>query len=139
VVTQERLAIVNRHTERLAATRGEPVPQASAPAPDVQRPIPAPPPPPPPPAAPPATSAAPPPPPPPPARRAAEPGTYETVRATTVYEEPSGSSRVLSQIGRGTRVAVVRSVGEWLEVRSKHGNPPGYIRLDDAMFVSRAN
>jgi hypothetical protein len=132
-VTQERLAIVNRHTERLAATRGEPAPPATARAPDEQRPVPAPPPPPPPPAASPA------PPPPPPPRRTAEPGTYETVRATSVYEEPSGSSRVLSQIGRGTRVAVVRSVGEWLEVRSKHGNPPGYIRLDDAMFVSRAN
>jgi len=24
-------------------------------------------------------------------------------------------------------------------VRSKHGNPPGYIRWDDAMFVSKSN
>jgi len=31
----------------------------------------------------------------------------------------------------------VGSVGEWLEVRSKHGNPPGFIRRDDAMFVER--
>jgi hypothetical protein len=133
-VTQERLAIANRHTERLASSRVEPAAPPPARAPDVQRPAPPVPPPPPPPPAP-----AVPPPAPPPPRRAAEPGTYETVRATTVYEEPSGSSRVLSQISRGTRVAVVRSVGDWLEVRSKHGNPPGYIRIDDAMFVSRAN
>jgi hypothetical protein len=36
-------------------------------------------------------------------------------------------------------VTVVRSVGDWLEVRSKHDNPPGFIRADDAMFVNRAN
>jgi hypothetical protein len=74
-----------------------------------------------------------------PARRAADPGIYETVRATTVYEGPSASGRVVSQIGKGTKVDVVRSVGEWLEVRSKHGNPPGFIRWDDAMFITKTN
>jgi TolA-binding protein len=73
------------------------------------------------------------------ARRAAEAGVYETIRATSVHEEPSGSSRVLSQIGPGTRINVVRSVGDWLEVRSKQGNPPGFLRLDDAKFIARAN
>jgi len=73
------------------------------------------------------------------ARRAAEPGIYETIRATSVHEDPSGSSRVLRQIAKGTRVNVVRSVGDWLEVVSKQGNPPGFIRWDDAMYVSRAN
>jgi hypothetical protein len=56
-----------------------------------------------------------------------------------VHEEPSGSSRVLSQIVPGTRINVVRSVGDWLEVRSKQGNPPGFVRLDDAKFIARAN
>ncbi|HET8563324.1 MAG TPA: SH3 domain-containing protein [Candidatus Binatia bacterium] len=74
-----------------------------------------------------------------PPRRPAEPGVYETIRATTVYEEPSNGSRVISQIGQGTRVTVVRSVGDWLEVRSKHGKPPGFIRREDAMFTSGAN
>jgi TolA-binding protein len=73
------------------------------------------------------------------ARRAAEAGVYETIRATSVHEEPSGPSRVLSQIGPGTRINVVRSVGDWLEVRSKQGNPPGFLRLDDAKFIARAN
>ncbi len=72
-------------------------------------------------------------------RRNAEPGVYEALRPTAVYEEPSGSSRIVSKISRGTKVTVVRSVGEWLEVRSKHGNPPGFIRWDDAMFIGRAD
>ena len=113
---QQRLAIANREVERVASSRAQP-PTASAP------PRPA------------DTS----PPPPAPSRRAAQPGTYETIRPTTVYEEPSGSSRVLSKLTKGTRVEVVRSVGDWLEVRSRHGNPPGFVRADDAMFVSRTN
>ena len=77
--------------------------------------------------------------PPPSPRRAAEPGSYEIIRPTSVFAEPSDSSRKLSTINRGTRVTVVGSEGEWLEVRSKHGNPPGFIRRDDAMFVDRQN
>ncbi|HXG49925.1 MAG TPA: hypothetical protein VNN77_00785 [candidate division Zixibacteria bacterium] len=72
-------------------------------------------------------------------RRPAEPGVYETIRHTQVHEEPSGSSRTVSEIKKGTKVTVVRSVGEWLEVRSRLGNPPGYIRWDDAMFVGKSN
>ena len=77
--------------------------------------------------------------PPPLPRRAAEPGVYEVLRSTSVYEEPSSAARVLTRVERATQVTVVRSVGEWLEVRSKHGNPPGFIRADDAMFIGRAN
>lgn len=73
------------------------------------------------------------------ARRPADPGSYEVIRATPVFEEPSDSSRKLSTISKGTRVNVVRSTGDWLEVRSKHGNPPGFIRRDDAMFIERTN
>ena len=72
-------------------------------------------------------------------RRAIEPGSYETVRSTSVHEEPLSSSRVVTRIGGGTQLTVVRGVGEWLEVRSKHGNPPGFVRAEDAKFVARAN
>lgn len=75
----------------------------------------------------------------PPTRRAAEPGVYEVIRATTVREEPSGGARRITDINKGTKITVVRTVGDWLEVRSKQGNPPGYVRLDDAILVSRAN
>jgi len=72
-------------------------------------------------------------------RRAIEPGLYETVHATAVHEEPLSGSRVLTRIVGGTRITVVRGSGEWLEVRSKHGNPPGFVRAEDAKFVARAN
>lgn len=72
-------------------------------------------------------------------RRPAEPGTYEILQTTALYEKPSESSRKVATIKQRVRVLVVGSVGDWLEVRSKHGNPPGYIRRDDAMFVGKAN
>lgn len=73
------------------------------------------------------------------ARRSGEPGVYETTQATKVYENPSSAGRVISQIGRGTRINVVRASGEWLEVRSNRGNPPGFVRADAARPIVRAN
>lgn len=72
-------------------------------------------------------------------KRIAETGVYETTKATSVHENPSSNSRAISQIGRGTRINVVNAAGDWLEVRSKHGNPPGYVRADDARLIARAN
>ncbi|MBI2088091.1 MAG: hypothetical protein HYT78_05020 [Deltaproteobacteria bacterium] len=43
----------------------------------------------------------------------------------------------MATIRQGTRVTVVGSRGEWLEVRSKHGNPPGFIPREDAMLVEK--
>jgi hypothetical protein len=114
---QQRLTRAAREGGRVAVNRSQTAPQSS---PRRVEPLP------------PTASSAPP-------RRAAEPGIYETVRATSVYEDPSASSRVLSQISQGTRVNVVRSVGDWLEVRSNRGNPPGFVRSDDAMSVSKGN
>jgi hypothetical protein len=76
---------------------------------------------------------------PPPLRRSAEPGLYEVIRATTIREEPSVAARRVTDINKGTKITVVRAVGDWLEVRSKQGRPPGYVRLDDAILVSRTN
>jgi cytoskeletal protein RodZ len=76
---------------------------------------------------------------PPAARRTTETGVYETTQATSVYDNPSAGARVLTQIGKGTRINVVNSAGDWLEVRSKHGNPPGYVRSNDARQLARAN
>jgi hypothetical protein len=66
-------------------------------------------------------------------------GVYETTQATTVYESPSSGGRVISQIGPRTRINVVGSTGDWLEVRSNRGNPPGYVRADAARQIVRAN
>ena len=60
---------------------------------------------------------------------------YETVRSTSVFEEPSASSRKVGNIPNGTKVRVVGSTGDWLEVHSKSGRPPGFIRQDDAVLM----
>jgi hypothetical protein len=60
---------------------------------------------------------------------------YQTVRSTSVFEEPSASSREVGSIANGSRVRVVGSTGDWLEVRSKQGRPPGFIRRDDAVLM----
>lgn len=111
---KQRLAAASREVERLSASRSAVASRAASRAPDAA-PLPA------------------------PTRRMPAPGVYETTRATSVYEGPSLSSRVISQIDGGTRINVVGSTGEWLEVRSKHGNPPGYVRSDDARPIARAN
>ena len=72
-------------------------------------------------------------------RRTFDTGVYETTQTTSVYENPSSTARVITQIAGGTRINVVNSTGEWLEVRSNRGNPPGYVRSDDARMSTRAN
>ena len=64
-----------------------------------------------------------------------EPRLYQTVRSTSVFEEPSASSRKVGSIANGSRVRVVGSTGDWLEVRSKQGRPPGFIQRDDAVLM----
>lgn len=121
VAAHDRLKEMSRESDRLASRAVVTAPPATRPRdpiPSSPAPVPAP-------------SAAP--------RRVVEPGLYETVRSTSVHEEPLAGSRVLSRIASGTQITVVRGVGEWLEVRSKIGNPPGFVRADDAMLVSRAN
>jgi Bacterial SH3 domain len=115
--TRRKLFEANREVDRLASSRVASVPRPATRTPDPLPPQPSP-----------ASS-----------RRTAEAGTYETLRQTTVYEEPTNSARPVAQISKGTEVTVVRSVGEWVEVRSKHGKPPGYIRSDEVRLLSRAN
>ncbi len=111
-VTRRRLSIVNRELERLSTRQAQAQPRVEPrPSGRVSAPLPA-------------------------ARRPAVPGVYETVKSTAVYEQPSVSSRILSRIGRGTRVNVVQTDGDWLQVVSKRGNPPGFILRDDAMLVA---
>ena len=114
--TQRKLTTANREIERLSAGRS-----ASAPPPARTSNPPAQP----------RTAA--------PSSSNTEPRTYETVRSTPVYAEPANSARVVTQIPKGTQIAVVDSSGGWLQIRSKHGKPSGFIRADDAMFVSRSN
>lgn len=63
-------------------------------------------------------------------------GTFQTVRPTQVFSEPSENSALVAEIGKGTRLNVVDSMDGWLEVRSKHGRPPGFIRQETAVRIS---
>jgi len=64
-----------------------------------------------------------------------EPSFYEAVRSTSVFEEPSASSRKVATISKGSRVRVVGFTGDWLEVRSRQGRPPGFIQRDDVVLM----
>ncbi len=114
---QQRLSVASREAGRSNAPRPGAVRRTAARAPDPAAALPAS----------------------PAARRTVEPGVYETTQATTLYENPSSAGRVISQIGRGTRINVVRSSGDWLEGRSNRGNPPGYVRSDAARLIAGAN
>ena len=109
--SEQRLSDAKRKAER-ASTRRAQVEPRSEPSPVARPPAPA-----------------------PTTPRPAQPGVYETLRATQVHEQPVQSSRVITQIGGGTRINVVRSDGEWLEVVSKRGNPPGFILRDHTRYV----
>ena len=63
-------------------------------------------------------------------------GTFQTVRPTQVFSEPTEDSALVASIAKGVRLNVVDSREGWLEIRSKHGRPPGFIRRDEAVRVS---
>lgn len=74
-----------------------------------------------------------------PPRRPVESATYEIVRDTAVLERPSSSAREVALIQRGTTINVVGAQGDWLEVRSKYGKPPGFVRREDAILKQAQN
>lgn len=57
-------------------------------------------------------------------------GAFQTVRSTQVFSGPSEDSELVANINKGTKVNVVDSKDGWLEIRSKHGRPPGFIRKE---------
>lgn len=63
-------------------------------------------------------------------------GIFQTVRPTRVYSEPSEDSDLVADLGKGTRVNVVDSQNGWLEIHSKHGRRPGFIRRDAVQRVA---
>ena len=59
---------------------------------------------------------------------------YEVVRSTRVFSRPNESSRPLSRVEAGMEINVVGARDDWLEVRSRHGRPPGFIKKDAAVM-----
>jgi hypothetical protein len=64
-------------------------------------------------------------------------GTFETVRPTQVYDGPSENAAWIADIGPGMKLNVVGSSFGWLEIRSVHGRPPGFVRQDAAVSIAR--
>jgi hypothetical protein len=62
-------------------------------------------------------------------------GAFQTVRPTQVFNGPSEKSALIANLGAGVKVNVVDARGGWLEIRSKHGRPPGFIREEAAVRV----
>jgi hypothetical protein len=66
-------------------------------------------------------------------------GTYQVVRSSRVYAAPNELSRSIGEIEPGVNVNVVNNRDGWLEIHSKHGRPPGFIRRDAAAKISSQN
>src|SRR5262245_13922935 len=64
-------------------------------------------------------------------------GTYKITRSTEVYSEPSDTSRLIVNIKPGMKINVVDSRDGWLEIRSKHGRPPGFVRQTAAVRIDQ--
>jgi hypothetical protein len=58
---------------------------------------------------------------------------YQVIRSTRVFGEPNDRSQPLARIEAGMQVNVVGVKDDWLEVRSRHGRPSGFIRSDAAV------
>jgi hypothetical protein len=57
-------------------------------------------------------------------------GTYEVTRGTRVFAAPTEFAQQVGEIEPGLKVNVVNARDGWLEIHSKHGRPPGFIRSD---------
>lgn len=57
-------------------------------------------------------------------------GKYEVVQPTQVYSEATEGSETLASLVPGIKVNVVDGRNGWLEIRSKHGRPPGFIKKE---------
>jgi len=62
-------------------------------------------------------------------------GTFKITRSTQVYSEPSDTSRLIANIKPGMKINVVDSREGWLEIRSQHGRPPGFVRQAAAVRI----
>jgi hypothetical protein len=63
-------------------------------------------------------------------------GTYEITQASHVYTAPNELAQSMGDIEPGTKVSVVSGKNGWLEIHSKHGRPPGYIRKESARLAA---
>ena len=58
--------------------------------------------------------------------------------ATLLRKEPNFSAPVLTTFTIGTKLTVINRSSDWLEVKSHHNGPSGYIRKEFAIPVEVA-
>ena len=66
-------------------------------------------------------------------------GTYQITQASRVYAGPTESAQSIGEIEPGMKVNVVNNRDGWLEIHSKNGRPPGFIRREVAARVTGQN
>ncbi|HEX2929383.1 MAG TPA: hypothetical protein VHV54_06700, partial [Candidatus Binatia bacterium] len=66
-------------------------------------------------------------------------GAYQITQASRVYAGPTEASQLLGEIEPGVKVTVVNNRNGWLEIHSKHGRPPGFIRKEVATPLAGQN
>jgi predicted nucleic acid-binding Zn-ribbon protein len=66
-------------------------------------------------------------------------GTYKVIQPGRVYAAPNELSRSIGDIQPGINVNVVHARDGWLEIHSKHGRPPGFIRREVAARIADQN
>ena len=64
-------------------------------------------------------------------------GTFKITRPTQVYSGPSDTSPLIANIEPGMKINVVDSREGWLEIRSKHGRPSGFVRQTAAVRIDQ--
>jgi uncharacterized protein YgiM (DUF1202 family) len=64
-------------------------------------------------------------------------GTFKITRPTQVYSGPSDTSKLIADIEPGMKINVVDSRDGWLEIRSKHGRPSGFVRQTAAVRIDQ--
>jgi uncharacterized protein YoxC len=64
-------------------------------------------------------------------------GTFKITRPTQVYSGPNDASQLIANIEPGMKINVVDSRDGWLEIRSKHGRPSGFVRQAAAVRIDQ--
>ncbi len=62
-------------------------------------------------------------------------GVYTAVSRAPVRSEPRADADIVAHLRPGMKVRVVGQIGNYLEVRSKHGRTPGYVLQKDVALV----
>ena len=62
-------------------------------------------------------------------------GKFKIVSATEVYSGPTEKSALITRIEPGIKINVVDSRDGWLQIRSKYGRPPGFVREETAVKI----